>query len=52
LKKLNRPEDALKNYKAAADSQVPHLDWEANIQTGIGNAESALAVGITGPGKK
>jgi len=42
LKRLNRPEDALRNYKAAAASQVPHLDWERNIQAGIKEAERAL----------
>jgi len=42
LRKLNRPEDALRNYQAADASPVPHLDWEANIQAGIGEAEKAL----------
>ena len=42
LKKLNRPEEALKLYKAAAASKVPHLDWEANIQAGLQDAERAL----------
>ncbi len=42
LKKLNRPEDALKFYKAAAASKVPHLDWDANIQAGLQDAERAL----------
>ena len=42
LRKLNRPEDALKFYKAAAASKVPHLDWEANIQAGLQEAERAL----------
>src|SRR6266571_255577 len=32
LKKLNRPSDALRFYKAAAASSVPHLDWESNIE--------------------
>ncbi len=39
LKKLNRPADALRFYKAAADSRVPHLDWETNIQAGLKEAE-------------
>lgn len=34
LKRLNRPEDALKFYKAAAESKVPHLDLEPAIQAG------------------
>ena len=42
LRKLSRPEDALRNYKAADASPVPHLDWEANIQAGIKEAERAL----------
>ena len=41
LKKLNRPADALRNYKAAQTSTVPHLDWEANIKMGIQSAEEA-----------
>jgi membrane associated rhomboid family serine protease len=45
LKKLNRPADALKFYKAAAASRIPHLEWHANIQAGINDAQKAL----TGP---
>jgi tetratricopeptide (TPR) repeat protein len=44
LKKLNRPADALRFYKAAAASTVPHLDWDTNIQTGIQGAEKAMGV--------
>ncbi len=39
LRKLNRPADALRNYKAAQQSSVPHLDWEANITAGIQDSE-------------
>ncbi len=42
LRKLNRPEDALKFYTAAAASEVPHLDWQANIQAGLQDADCAL----------
>lgn len=42
LKKLNRPEEALRFYKAADVSPVPHLDWEANIKAGIADAERVL----------
>jgi membrane associated rhomboid family serine protease len=42
LKKLNKPNDALKFYKRAASSPVPHLDWDANIQTGIQEATKVL----------
>jgi membrane associated rhomboid family serine protease len=43
LKRLNRPEEALKFYQAAAASPVPHLDWETNIQNGIAGAKAALS---------
>lgn len=43
LKKLNRPDEAVKFYKAAATSKVPHLDWEINIQAGLQDAQRALA---------
>ena len=46
LKNLNRPEDALRYYKAADASPVPHLDWEANIKAGMGNAEKALGAPV------
>jgi len=42
LKRLNRPQDALSLYQAAAASPVPHLDWEQHIQTGIKEAKTAL----------
>jgi len=45
LKQLGRPADALRCYQAAAQSKVPHLDWESNIQAGIKAAE--LAAGVT-----
>ncbi len=38
LKRLNRPQDALAFYQAAAASKIPHLDWEQNIQAGIKEA--------------
>jgi hypothetical protein len=28
LRKLNRPADTLRNYKAPQASTIPHLDWE------------------------
>jgi len=46
LKQLNRPADALRYYRAAKVSTVPHLDWEANIQAGIQAAEKAAGVSI------
>jgi len=45
LKKLNRPQDALALYQAAAASPIPHLDWEQHIQSGIKEAKAALSTG-------
>lgn len=42
LKRLDRPSDALRYYRAARASAVPHLDWEPNIEAGIREAEKAL----------
>jgi tetratricopeptide (TPR) repeat protein len=50
LKRLNRPEDALKYFPAAAASAVPHLDLENTIQAGVKEATSALC-GAAGVGK-
>jgi hypothetical protein len=43
LNKLKRPAEALRFFKAAATSPVPHLDWETNIQGGISEAQKALS---------
>jgi membrane associated rhomboid family serine protease len=48
LRKLNRPADALRNYKAAQASTVPHLDWETNICAGIRDAEKACSPATAG----
>lgn len=45
LKKLNRPKDALALYQVAANSPIPHLDWDQIIQSGIKEAKNALATG-------
>ena len=45
LKKLNRPQDALAIYQAAAASPIPHLDWDQIIQSGIKEAKTALSSG-------
>ena len=42
LKKLNRPQDALKFFLAADSSPVPHLDVEQSIQMGIKEAKATL----------
>jgi tetratricopeptide (TPR) repeat protein len=43
LKKLDRPQDALALYQAAAASPIPHLDWDGIIQAGIKEAKATLA---------
>jgi hypothetical protein len=45
LKRLNRPQDALALYQAAAASPIPHLDWEQHIQSGIKEAKAAMSSG-------
>ncbi len=45
LKKLNRPKDALALYQAAANSPIPHLDWDQIIQSGIKETKNVLAGG-------
>lgn len=46
LKKLNRPKDALAIYQAAANSPIPHLDWDQIIQAGIKEAKAAVEGGV------
>jgi len=43
LKRLQRPQDALKFYELVALSPIPHLDLEPNIQSGIREARAAMA---------
>src|SRR5258707_1469159 len=43
LKQLSRPSDALRYYKAAKASRVPHLEWDSNILAAIEAAEKATA---------
>lgn len=38
LKKLNRPDEAVRLYRQADTSPIPHLDWEAAIQAGLKEA--------------
>jgi membrane associated rhomboid family serine protease len=52
LKKLNRPAEALRFFKAASDSPVPHLDWATNIQGSIVESEKALTAGDVSLAKK
>ncbi len=43
LKRLSRPQDAIKLYELVARSPIPHLDLEPNIQSGVREARAALA---------
>ena len=43
LTRLNRPQDALRYFDAAAASPVPHLDMETNIAAGIKEARAAMS---------
>src|SRR5258708_29306912 len=43
LKKLNRPAEALRFYREATASPVPHLDWTMNIEACIQEAQKSLA---------
>ena len=43
LKRLNRPQDALRLYEGASASAVPHLDLEPDIQLGIHDARAVLS---------
>jgi membrane associated rhomboid family serine protease len=42
LKRLDRPQDSLAFYQAAAASPIPHLDLEQTIAMGIREAKSAM----------
>ncbi len=42
LKRLNRPDDALRLYEAAQASPVPHADWQATIDKGVAEASRML----------
>ena len=45
LKRLNRPQDALALYQAAAVSPIPHLDWDQHIHAGIKEARAQISSG-------
>jgi membrane associated rhomboid family serine protease len=42
LKRLSRPDEALRLYRAASTSAIPHLDLEQDIEAGIQEAKSAV----------
>jgi membrane associated rhomboid family serine protease len=44
LGQLKKPLEALRFYETASKSSVPHLDWEANIASGVENAKKALSL--------
>jgi membrane associated rhomboid family serine protease len=46
LKRLNRSSDALHFYQEAKASPVPHLDWDATIERGIGEATKARQASV------
>jgi membrane associated rhomboid family serine protease len=43
LKRLNRPEEALRLYEATSASAIPHLDLDQDIESGIREAKNALS---------
>ena len=43
IKRLNRPQDALRLYERASASAVPHLDLQQAIESGIREARTALS---------
>jgi membrane associated rhomboid family serine protease len=47
LKRLNRPQDAIRIYEAISRSPIPHLDLESNIQLGMREARAAMAAPST-----
>jgi membrane associated rhomboid family serine protease len=42
LKRLNRPQDALRFYEAVSSSAVPHLDLEQDLELGIQESRTLL----------
>ena len=42
LRRLRCPDEALRLYRAASASAIPHLDLEQDIETGIQEAEIAI----------
>ena len=46
LKKLNRQDEAVRLYRQADASPIPHLDWDAAIQAGL---KEATAPGLASP---
>lgn len=43
LKRMNRPEEALKCYERANASKPPHLDWQPTIDSGLAASRAALS---------
>jgi membrane associated rhomboid family serine protease len=49
LKRLNRPEEALRFYEAAQASSIPHADWQPTIERGIAEAKKVMQVSSANP---
>jgi membrane associated rhomboid family serine protease len=47
LTRFDRPDEALRLYEAALASNVPHLDLEREIESGIQEAKAALSQRVT-----
>jgi len=47
LKRLNRPEDALRLYEAAQASSIPHADWQATLDRGIVEAKKVMQAQVS-----
>lgn len=47
LKRLNRPDNALRCYEKAASCKVPHRDWQPNIDAGLHDCKADLAAAPT-----
>jgi tetratricopeptide (TPR) repeat protein len=47
LKRLNRPEDAMRLYEAAQASSIPHADWQATLERGIAEAKKAMLAPVS-----
>jgi len=47
LKRLNRPEDAMRLYEAAQASSIPHADWQPTLERGIAEAKKAMLAPVS-----
>jgi membrane associated rhomboid family serine protease len=49
LKQLNRPNEALQYYQAAASSPIPHLDLETTIEAAVRECKKSVAASVAVP---